>query len=505
MGTAGVAFMSGWVWLTLPVLTWLVLWFAGRLPTVQPRPQSAAFHDTTGTGLGRIVAAIAGARPGLSGVRLIYDAEDALASRLALLAAAERCVELQYYIWRNDSSGRQLLAALRAAARRGVRVRLLLDDNGIAGMDPLLAALDAHANVEVRLFNPFVIRRPKPVGYLTNFFRLNRRMHNKSFTVDKQVTIVGGRNIGDEYFGRNRLEAVSDLDILAVGAIVPAVMADFDRYWTSRSVWPAARFLRPAAADDSALPDNPATPMVGLREGLTWARVSMVSDDPAKGLGTARHCGLIGARLAMAIGQPRQRLELVSAYFVPTASGVTALTDLAVDGVHIDVLTNSLQATDVGIVHAGYAPSRRPLLRAGVGLWELKGADPRAPAKLGLRSGLVRGSTFQSGGTALHAKTFTVDGEKLFVGSFNFDPRSVRLNTEIGFIVESPELAQGLRSFFHDRVAQLAYQVVLVDDRLQWIERDGDMTTIHKKEPGTKPLQRLILALLSRLPVKWLL
>lgn len=497
--------MTGWVWLALPVLAWLVLWFVGRLPAWQPHPQSAAADDTARTGLGRIMAAAVAARPGLSGVRLIYDPEDALVSRLALIAAAEHCAELQYYIWRNDDSGRRLLAALRAAAGRGVRVRLLLDDNGIAGMDQLLAALDTHDNIEVRLFNPFVIRHAKIIGYLTNFRRLNHRMHNKSFTVDNQVTIVGSRNIGDEYFGRNRLAALSDLDVLAVGAIVPKVMADFDRYWTSRSVWPAARFLRAAAASESAIANCPATPLAGLPKGLTWAPVSVVSDNPAKGLGRAHHCELIGTRLAMAIGQPRQRLQLVSAYFVPTAPGVTALTDIAAGGVHVDVLTNSLQATDVGIVHAGYAPSRRPLLRAGIGLWELKGANPRAPAKLGIRSGLVRGSTFQSNGTSLHAKTFTVDSAKLFVGSFNFDPRSAQLNTEIGFIVESPELTQSLQSFFNDQVAQLAYQVVLVKDKLQWIERDGDTTIMHEKEPGTGPLQRLAIALLSRLPVKWLL
>ncbi len=425
--------------------------------------------------------------------------------RLALVAAAERCIDLQYYIWRNDASGQQLLAAVRAAADRGVRVRMLLDDNGIAGLDMALAALDSHATVEVRLFNPFVIRRPKPIGYLTDFWRLNRRMHNKSLTVDNQVTIIGGRNIGDEYFGRSAREHVADLDVLAVAAIVDDVSADFDRYWSSRSAWPASRFLPPQTHGEAELAGAPATAMQDICTGLEWVPVHMVSDDPAKGLGRAQLRGLIGTRLRAAIGQPQRRVGLVSAYFVPTDSGVRSFAELAESGVSIDILTNSLKANNVAVVHAGYAPARRPLLRAGIRLWELKGAHPEQRARLKLRSGIFRGSVFKSSGTALHAKTFTVDGEKLFVGSFNFDPRSARLNTEIGFVIESPALALGLQGFFDGDIAQAAYEVRLDGNRLRWIERDGDRVIEHDHEPGTGPLQRAIIAVLSHLPAKWLL
>ncbi|WP_426164010.1 phospholipase D family protein [Sandarakinorhabdus sp. DWP1-3-1] len=497
-----------WLWLVVPALGWLALWWAGRLPRRRDRPASAAYDDTADTALGRAVAMAAAANPGLSGVRLVSDPADALNSRLALVAAAERCIDIQYYIWRADASGRQLLAALRAAADRGVRVRLLLDDNGIGGLDQLLAALDSHAGVEIRLFNPFVIRRPKVVGYLTDFPRLNRRMHNKSMTVDNQVTIIGGRNIGDEYFGRHAQEQVADLDVLAVGAIVPMVSADFDRYWACRSAWPTTRILPPATlGSDLALSDDPgaAASMPDLAEGLEWVPVWMVSDDPAKGLGRARTRGLIGTRLRAAIGQPRHRLGLVSPYFVPTDSGVTSLAALTAAGVSVDVLTNSLKANNVAVVHAGYAPSRRPLLRAGVRLWELKGAHPEKRARLKLRRGVVRGSAFKSSGTALHAKTFTVDGEKMFVGSLNLDPRSARLNTEIGFVIESRTLAAGLQGFFDGDIAQAAYEVKLDGRRLRWIERDGDRTIIHDHEPGTGPLQRAVIWVASHLPAKWLL
>jgi putative cardiolipin synthase len=184
---------------------------------------------------------------------------------------------------------------------------------------------------------------------------------------------------------------------------------------------------------------------------------------------------------------------------------VKLFAELAESGVSIDILTNSLKANNVAVVHAGYAPSRRPLLRAGVRLWELKGAHPGQRARLKLRSGIVRGSAFKSSGTALHAKTFTVDGEKLFVGSFNFDPRSARLNTEIGFVIESPALALGLQGFFDGDIAQAAYEVRLDGNRLRWIERDGDRVIEHDHEPGTGPLQRAIIAVLSHLPAKWLL
>ena len=237
-----------------------------------------------------------------------------------------------------------------------------------------------------------------------------------------------------------------------------------------------------------------------------WVHVAMVSDDPAKGLGLAHESRLLWPRLLAAIGQPRVTLGLVSAYFVPTRSGIAAFAKIASRDVRIAILTNSLKANNVAVVHAGYAPSRKPLLRAGIQLWELKGPDPKRKAKLKLRSGIVRGSAFKSSGTALHAKTFAVDGERMFVGSFNFDPRSLKTNTEIGFIIASPAMAQGLDAMFDHDVANTAYEVRLNEHgRLYWIEQGDEGEVIHLREPGTGPLQRAIIAILSLLPVKWLL
>src|SRR5690606_28033429 len=225
------------------LLTGLAVSLWADLPSLERRPVSRALTDTADTRLGRAVATQTAERPGLTGVYPLNDGPDAFAVRRLLAPAAERSIDAQYYIWHGDITGTLLFNELRAAADRGVRVRLLQDDNTTAGLDEILAALDAHPNIEVRLFNPFVIRSPRWIGYATDFSRLNRRMHNKSFTVDNQATVIGGRNIGDEYFGAGENGLFVDLDVLAIGEVVSDVSDDFDRYWASASSYPADRIL----------------------------------------------------------------------------------------------------------------------------------------------------------------------------------------------------------------------------------------------------------------------
>lgn len=503
------------------------------LAPLEPREASIALAGTDSTPLGQGAARAMAGHPTSSGIHLLNDGRSAFATRALLARAAVRSLDVQYYIWHGDLSGTLLLDELRAAAKRGVRVRLLLDDNGTSGLDGPLAALDAHPNVEVRLFNPFVLRRPKVLGLLADPFRLNRRMHNKSFTADNQATVIGGRNVGDEYFGARDDGLFVDLDVLAVGPVVRDVSADFDRYWNSASAYPAARILPAvpaerlsaitAAAEGTRL--DPAAkayieavrslPVVeALRSGtleFTWAPVQMLSDDPAKALGAVPRESLLWPALKRAIGAPQRQLRLVSGYFVPTEAGVDALAGLSRAGVDVAVLTNALQATDVPIVHAGYAGYRIPLLRAGVRLFELHGArregpvEPESRRVIGAGSG--SGGSSASSGSALHAKTFAVDGERLFVGSFNFDPRSLHLNTELGFVIESPALAQDVAQGFADRMPEQAYEVRLGSDgSLVWIEQRGDGEVIrHTTEPGTTARQRILVRLLSCLPVEWLL
>lgn len=492
----------------------------GGLPSLAGRPASTALQGTEDTPLGSAIAPLVRAHPGLSGVAALADARDAFASRALLADAATRSLDVQYYIWRDDMSGVLLLRALHRAAERGVRVRLLLDDNNTAGLDALLGALDTHRNIEVRLFNPFIQRNARWLGYLTDFARLNRRMHNKSFTADNQATIVGGRNIGDEYFGADDEVAFIDLDVLAVGPVARDVSNDFDRYWASGSSYPVNRIVPAAdgaelarlAARAAALESDPAAAAyVGalkrsdlVRRTLAgelafeWAGVRIVSDDPAKGLGRTPPAALIGPRLRAALGEPARELRLVSPYFVPTAAGVEAFGALARQGVKISVLTNSLAATDVVAVHAGYAKRRKPLLDAGIALYEMK---PTASSARGAeRAGAG------SSAASLHAKTFGVDRARVFVGSFNFDPRSARLNTEMGFVIDSPALAQSMVDVFERDLPQHAYQLHIgAGGALRWTERQGDAITVHDTEPRTGIGMRFAVWLLSLLPIDWML
>jgi len=454
----------------------------------------------------------------------LANARDAFAARALLAKAAERSLDVQYYIWHKDLTGSLLFEALRKAADRGVRIRLLLDDNNTSGLDTALAGLDSHPNIEVRLFNPFVIRWSRAIGYVTDFFRLNRRMHNKSFTADNQATIVGGRNIGDEYFGAADDVLFADLDVLAVGPVVDEVSQDFDRYWASGSAYPVDRLLSPAtpasltelASTASLVERDPAalayvkalrnSPLIReLIEGrlaLEWAVSRMVSDDPAKALGLTAADELLPWKLRKIIGEPTADVALVSPYFVPTAAGVDAFSALARKEVKIRVLTNSLEATDVAVaaVHAGYAKRRKPLLEAGITLYESRREASRSERN---KSAGLTGSSASS----LHAKTFAVDHARVFVGSFNFDPRSAKLNTELGFVIESSALAQQIDATFESRIPANAYEVRLSETgQLSWIEHRAEGALVnHDTEPGTTYWQRTGVWLISLLPIEWLL
>lgn len=500
-------------------LALLLIWRSCRLPARPPVAASRTLTPDPTSGLGKLLAPLAARHHGRTGVQPIDDARLAFAARVLLARRATRSLDLQYYIWRGDISGRLLLEELIRAAERGVRIRLLVDDNGTAGLDAELVALDRHANAEVRLFNPYMLRWPRFINYAFDFPRLNRRMHNKSFTADGVATIVGGRNVGDEYFGASQEQLFADMDVLAVGEIVPAVSADFDRYWACASAWPIAAVVRHAArprqppADHRRLTDQyrqviadaVAERLLTGSDAFEWTQVRMVSDDPAKGLGLAPHHGLLAAKLGDAMGVPTQSLGLISAYFVPTRAGTQLFAGLAESGVDVAILTNALRATDVALVHAGYATCREALLQAGVQLWELKGGGGDR-VRLGLRpSGSQPKATFRSRGSALHAKTFTIDRERLFVGSFNFDPRSIRLNTELGFVIESPALATRLQELFETRLFEAAYRLTLQEGRLVWIETLPDGPVVHTAEPGTRWYQRQLLGLVGRLPIEPLL
>lgn len=493
------------------------------LPSLEGRSVSSALAlaDANKTSLGQALLPFTAQRPDTSGIYPLGNPQDAFAARALLAQAAERTLDVQYYIWRGDTTGTLLLQALLKAAERGVRVRLLLDDNGTSGIDPQLAALDSHANIEVRLFNPFRSRAAKWLGFMTDFMRSNRRMHNKSFTADNVASIVGGRNVGDAYFGATDGVLFADLDVLSVGPVVTEVSQDFDRYWASDSAYPVAGLLAVAdaaqrqalnAAADAQLRSPKASAYVtalkqlsfisDLLEGrlaFTWAHTRMVSDDPAKGLGKASPEQLLTHKVSEILLSPHSHIELVSPYFVPTEAGVAAFSALSKRGVKIRVLTNALEATDVPAVHAGYAKSRKQLLEAGIELYEVRRRSAADQTSEGRKS-------FGSSGSSLHAKTFAVDGERVFVGSFNFDPRSANLNTELGFVIDSPKLAQQISQTFDRNVPLNAYQVTLDQQgNLHWLEQRGAEQISYHHEPNSSLWTRATVKFLSWLPIDWML
>ncbi len=498
----------------------------GSLPSLDGRIASTALSDTAGTRLGKAAASSLAANPGKTGIHPLAMGHDAFAARILLAASADKSLDVQYYIWNADQVGSLMFEALWQAAERGVRVRLLLDDMNTGGLDSIIATLDAHPNIEVRLYNPFLQRGSRWVGFLSDFTRLNRRMHNKSFTADNQVSVVGGRNVGNEYFDAGSGIVFADFDVMAVGPAVLEVSRTFDLFWNSASAYPAALIVGAArAGGEGELKERFATVakdpesrafieavrttrlLNDLLEGrlsLEWTRAQLLSDDPAKTLATTEQPDvLLFPKLVRAMGTPQKSLDLISPYFVPGDEGTAALVGLARSGVKVRVLTNSLASSESATVFAGYAKRRLDLLRAGVVLYEMKptGVIPRRSRredKPGFGS---------SGSAALHAKTFGVDSQRLFVGSFNFDQRSARLNTEMGLVIDSPSQTRMLAQFFDTAVAQLAYEVQLRPDGkgMTWIERTDAGEQRHASDPGATWFSRFGVGVMSTLPIDWML
>src|SRR5690554_2348129 len=457
--------------------------------------------------------------PGLSGVTPLNRGADAFAARMLLADLATTSIDAQYYIWRSDLTGNLLLERLQEAANRGVRVRLLLDDHGTGGLDKQLVELQRHPNVSVRLWNPFVLRRFKPLSFTYDFFRLNRRMHNKSFIVDGVVSVVGGRNVGDEYFDTGPTALFVDLDMFVAGAILPEITADFDLYWNSPSAYPAEQIITLREQTENPILKgveryNNSEQLSTYSEllansqliseltagtlELEWTEAILVSDSPAKGQGAVPAKDLLTGHLLEAVGEIKNKFDGVSAYFVPGAEGVKAFTTLENRGVQVRMLTNALEATDVIPVHAGYAKRRKKLLAGGVELYELRRqvSPDLVSRKLG---------PFGSSGASLHAKAFAVDGEKIFVGSFNFDPRSARLNTEMGLLIESPTLAQGVHNAFDTGLSGTAWKVELRDGKLVWLDPAAIDNPPITTEPGSSFWRNIGLTVIGWLPVEWLL
>ena len=504
-----------------PVLAPLLLLLVPACATVDldvPRAESRAFTDTEDTDLGRYASELEGGEPGESAVELVVDGVEALAARLILAESAERSIDAQYYFVHGDITGQVFLQGLLEAADRGVRVRLLVDDLYTKGLDEEMWVLDAHPNFELRVFNPFPSRSLRILRSAFDVGRVNRRMHNKCFVVDNQAAIVGGRNIGAEYFAAREDVNFGDLDMLAFGPVVGDVSEMFDAYWNDRRSLPASALVEEPHDSTSlevglrrdleaslveartsryaeALGKTMTELLGGEAQELTWAPCRLVYDPPEKATaGWREEERSILSPLVEAVESAESELLVISPYFVPRDRGSRFLEGLTERGVAVQVVTNSLAANNHALVHSGYGPSRKRLLRAGVDLREVK-PDIHV-------SGTERAG-FESSRATLHTKAFLVDRRELFIGSFNWDPRSARLNTEMGVFVESEELAaevaQGLEEVLEDRTYRLALSE---DGTLCWIDRrDGEEHVLHR-EPQTNVWQRLHVGLMQFLPLK---
>ncbi len=478
-----------------------------------------------GTPLAAIVRPRVAAHPGQSGLHALADGHDAIAARLALADAAQRSLDVQYYIWNQDLVGKVMIERLLRAADRGVRVRLLLDDLGTMPSDEVLLAIDSHPNIEVRMFNPATLRSPRLLGIVADLGRLNQRMHNKSFTVDGEVSIVGGRNIGDEYFDAHAEANFADLDVAVVGPVVKEVAAEFDLYWnhpaaipigilshqnTTHEEFAAKRAALVAHRESEAqsqyaasLRDSDFARQLRRRKiSFYWGHAKIVSDNPDKVLSSSGSAAThLAPTLRGIVDRTRRELFLVSPYFVPGKQGVEILAGVRQRGARVVVITNSLAATDGVPVHAKYKLYRKPLLEAGIELYETK---PTAGALHERKPGSLRGPT-GSGSSSLHAKTFAFDRRIAFVGSYNIDPRSSKLNTEMGVLFDCPAFAKRLPEKTESDIDRNAYRVQLVGNRLEWLTREGDNQVHYDSEPEASLWKRIKVSVLSWLPIESLL
>jgi putative cardiolipin synthase len=496
----------GWLRPIWPALAAVALVLSGcaGLPRHVQKPRSVSLANPQTTSLGRIVAAEDGAK-NFSGIRLLSSGEEALASLIALADHAERTLDIQYYIIHQDDSTRTLLHHVRLAAERGVRVRVLVDDLNTAGEDRRFLHLSQHANVEVRVFNPFPGGRfatwTRFLASASDMRRINHRMHNKLFVADNAVAITGGRNIGDAYFTRDQHSNFIDLDVVAAGSIVAELSSSFDAFWNSKYAYPIASL---ASSGDSE-PASPPLVETGTSINanwlahelddkdltLTWVPATVLADGPAKIASetSPQEEVTIANDITTLMLSANQELIIISPYFVPGKEGMSTIRQLVGKGVHVRIMTNSLASTDSPLVHTGYSRYRVDLLKLGVELSEVR-------PKLGQKR--ARFHPFRSANASLHAKALVIDQKIVFIGSMNMDARSARTNSELGLVMRSSEIARQVSSILDDISSDGSYTLSLdAAGRLQWSSGEAGAQTVWHRDPETTRTQRLALKALS--------
>jgi putative cardiolipin synthase len=482
----------------------LVLSGCAGLPRHVEKTRSIAFQEPDTTTLGHIVVSDEVGK-NLSGIRLLSSGDEALASLIALADHAERTLDIQYYIIHEDDSTRTLLHHVRLAADRGVRVRVLVDDLNTVGEDRRFMHLSSHANVEVRVFNPFTAGRfwtwTRFLASAANIRRINHRMHNKLFVADNALAITGGRNIGDAYFTLDPHSNFVDLDVVAAGAIVPELSASFDEFWNSKYAIPISSVASAVDTEGAPAPLVEAEMSVNANwleheldahnVQLIWVPATVLADQPAKIASetSPEEEVTIANDIAALMKSANQELIIMSPYFIPGKQGVALLSELVARGVRIRILTNSLASTDSPLVDIGYARYRVPLLKLGVDLREMR-------PKLGQKH--PRFHPFRSSNASLHAKALVIDQKIVFIGSLNMDERSARINSELGLVISSSEIARQVTSLLDDLSSDSSYKLQLdANDRVEWVSGDAGTQKSWHTDPETSRTERAWLKLLA--------
>jgi putative cardiolipin synthase len=493
------------------------------LPQNVVRPESYALKDTEDTRFGKAHRDEMQTHAGQSGFLLLGNGLDAFVARAILAHVAERSIDVQYYLFHDDLIGNLFTDQLLKAADRGVRVRLLVDDMDLEGKDLDVAVMDSHPNMEVRIFNPFSRKKGRTRQFVSRAGSVTRRMHNKSFTVDNQVTILGGRNMGNEYFDADPELAFSDLDVLAIGPVAQEVSTAFDLYWNSELAYPASVLIgkRPTTEEIKEMRQkltefvesqsdseylqalrnsNLANDIRQNNVSFNWGEAVVLYDQPEKILHDFDESQYhLAPKLKPYAEGVKKELIIFSPYFVPGKPGTAFLTQLAQRGVRVRILTNSLASNDVGIVHAGYSKYRKDLLRAGIELYELN-------EKLTRKERKEKKGKHGSSKVSLHAKSFVFDRKRVFIGSLNLDPRALVHNTEIGVVLTSEKIASEMSDWFDQNMEQVAFRLELNkedgSEKILWHSRVDGKAVVFEVEPYTGFWQRFGIGFLRLLPIE---
>jgi cardiolipin synthase C len=504
---------------------------AQRVDKIRHKPASYALDAFTPE---QTIKDLLNEHPGQSGVYLLENNIDAFIARCNLIDQAQQTLDLQYYSFQGDTSGKLIAQALVKAADRGVRVRVLLDDIDTLGADEAIRFLNAYPSIEIRIFNPFYFRGLlRYLEFIVDLSRVGRRMHNKVMIADNVLAIVGGRNISDVYFSADPDLLFLDVDLLTLGELVKSISIGFDEYWNSRwSIPVAVLYGRPKRAyalnkikaflkkyqDEIKQLDYVQTTQTSefiknkslSKISFIWSRVKLFYDrpdkiDPGENKGKRTNISQLKNRLHDVFAMAKEELTIISPYFVPGEEGVKWFESLIGKGIKVNVFTNSLAATDVTAVHAGYEAYRKSLLEVGVNLFELKAT---AYVKDRKRFKILHPDSRAS----LHAKTVIIDRCKVFMGSPNLDPRSTDLNTEIGLFIDNEELSNQLLTLFSNiSSGQNSYSLMLKKNdisnksKIIWQSEEGGKLMQYTSEPEVGVLRKLKVYFFSLLPIEHLL